>query len=60
MPETLTRKGAFWSFCIFDLLSGKQTVNGAIVNIDFSRECLLVILEIALGKTIDTPVLSFV
>jgi len=29
MPEKLTRKGAFCYFLIFDILSGKQTVNGA-------------------------------
>jgi len=38
MPEKFTRKGALWHFCIFDILSEKQTVNGAIEIIDVSRE----------------------
>ena len=38
MPEKITRKGAFWSFRIFDILSGKQTVNGAIEIIDNSTD----------------------
>jgi len=29
MPEKLTIKGAFWHFGVFDILSGKQTANGA-------------------------------
>ena len=36
IPEKLTRKGAFWHFEIFDILSEKQIVNGAFEIIDGS------------------------
>jgi len=37
MPKKLARKGASWHFEIFDILSGKQIVNGALRIIDVSR-----------------------
>jgi hypothetical protein len=58
MPKKITRKGAFMLFIIFNILSGKQTVNGAFEIIDVSRVCLLIALRNMSGKLPDSTAFS--